>query len=219
MRKRTLIWAVLQLSAGIAYGQNYFWDFEEVPAGSIPEGWRVEATRRKGPLPTWKVIMDSTAPSGVKVLAMAKPNHRSTGTFNLCWTDSVQMENGTLSVKFRAVKGKIDMGGGIMWRVKDRNNYYVARYNPLENNFRIYYVKGGRRVMIAGTKVSLRPDRWHTMKIVQDGDRFEGYLDGRKLLTGRDGHIRGAGGVGLWTKADAITRFDDFSVHVKGKER
>ncbi len=204
------------LMTGVTYGQNYFWDFEDVPTGSIPEGWKVEATRQKGPLPTWKVIIDSTAPSGIKVLAMAKPNHRSIGTFNLCWTDSVQMENGTLEVKFKAVKGRIDRGGGIMWRVKDRNNYYVARYNPLEDNFRIYYVKNGKRVMIASAKVSLPSGKWHTMKIIQNGDRFEGYLNGRKLLSGRDRHIKGAGGVGLWTKADAVTRFDDFSVKVKG---
>ncbi len=207
------------LTAGLAYGQNYFWDFEDVPAGSIPPGWKVEATRQRGPLPTWKVIIDSSAPSGTKVLAMVRPNHRSAGTFNLCWTDSVQMEDGILEVKFRAIRGKIDRGGGIMWRVKDRNNYYVARYNPLENNFRIYYVKNGKRVMIASAEISLPAGKWHTMKIVQRGDRFEGYLNGRKFLSGRDRHIRGAGGVGLWTKADAVTRFDDFRVEVMGREK
>ena len=113
------------------------------------------------------------------------------------------------------MRGRIDRGGGIMWRVKDRNNYYVARYNPLENNFRIYYVKKGKRVMIASARIALESNRWHTMKIIQRGDRFEGYLDGRRLLSGRDSHIRGAGGVGLWTKADAETEFDDFRVNVR----
>ena len=194
---------------------SYYWDFENVPVGSIPAGWRVEGTNQRGPLAEWSVIIDSTAPSGTKALALIRSNHRSSGTFNLCWTDSVKFDNGEIEVSFKPMRGRIDRGGGIMWRVKDRNNYYVARYNPLENNFRIYYVKKGKRVMIASARIALESNRWHTMKIIQRGDRFEGYLDGRKLLSGRDSHIRGEGGVGLWTKADAETEFDDFRVTVR----
>ncbi len=188
------------------------WDFEDVSIGSIPPGWKVEATGRGRPLAAWKVVKDTTSPSGEKVLALVQVNHHSGGTFNLCWTDKVSFLDGTIAVAFKAVSGKIDEGGGIMWRVRDRNNYYVVRFNPLEDNFRIYYVKNGRRRMIGTARVSLPAGTWHTMRVVATGDRYACFLDGRKYLEGRDGHFKEAGGVGLWTKADAMTSFDDFKV-------
>jgi len=191
---------------------SYFWNFEDVPVGELPSGWKVEATGRQSPLATWQVQEDRSAPSGIKVLGLVKTNHHSGGTFNLCWTDRVNFLNGQIEVAFKPVKGRIDQGGGIMWRVQDRNNYYVARFNPLEDNFRIYYVKHGIRRMIQSARISLKPQMWHKMKIVQNGDKYQCYLNGKKLLEGKDSHFKHAGGVGLWTKADAVTSFDDFKV-------
>ncbi|NPA94460.1 MAG: hypothetical protein GXO58_03420 [Thermodesulfobacteria bacterium] len=189
----------------------FFWDFEKVDVGALPPGWKVEATGQYGPLATWQVQLDPSAPSGKKVLALSSTNHHSGSTFNLCWTDMVPFVDGSISVALRPISGRIDRGGGIMWRVQDKDNYYVARFNPLEDNFRIYYVKNGHRMMINSARVRLGPG-WHTMKIVQRGDEYKCFLDGKLYLEGRDSHFEKEGGVGLWTKADAVTSFDNFKV-------
>ena len=187
-------------------------NFDTVPVGKLPAGWKVEATNQKGPLATWQVIKDTTAPSGDRVLALTSPNHTFGGTFNLYWTGRVSFLDGEIQVRFKAVTGKGDQGGGIMWRVQDKDNYYIARFNPLEDNFRLYSVHHGHRKMLADAKIALPAGKWHNMKIVQRGNRFEGYLNGKKLLEGTDNLFTKAGGVGLWTKADAVTSFDEFSV-------
>ena len=197
-----------------AYITSVTYLFDKDTIGKVPKGWKVEATRPRGPLATWKVINEKGSSSGNRVLAITSINHHSAGTFNLCWNPSRRFKNGEITVRFKAVSGKTDQGGGIMWRVRDRNNYYVARFNPLEDNFRFYYVKNGHRHMIASADVKLPPG-WHTMKIKMDGSRFTGYLDGRKYLEATSSIFRSEGGVGLWTKADAATMFDDFTIRVR----
>ena len=192
-------------------------DFEKNRIGSLPKEWRAGVTNADS-LPVWQVLKRSDAPSGTHVLAMKKPAVKGGlfgigSVFNLCYCPNVSLKNLKATVSFRAVSGSEDRGGGIMWRVADDNNYYVARFNPLEDNFRIYYVKDGKRVMISSAAVKLKKNRWHTMTVIQNGKRFEGYLDGKKFLSGIDGHIKAAGAVGLWTKADAVTLFDDFSLY------
>lgn len=98
-----------------------------------------------------------------------------------------------------------------MWRVQDSGNYYVARFNPLEDNFRFYIVENGLRKELASADVHLAKG-WQEMRIVQKGEVFAGYLDGKKLLEYKDSRLNKSGGAGLWTKADAATSFDDFSV-------
>ncbi len=204
-----------------SFGKNTIvaWNFENVPVGKIPEGWKIEATRQQGPLAKWEVIKDKTAPSGTHVLSLTKINHKCGRTFNLCWTDKVKFLNGEIKVKFKANTGNEDQGGGIMWRVRNKNNYYVARFNPLEDNFRIYYVHNGKRKMIKSAKIALPAGKWHTMKIIQNGNEFEGYLNGKKLIEGKNDLFRNPGGVGLWTKADAATSFDDFTVKLSKPEK
>lgn len=188
------------------------WNFNDISVGKLPAGWKVEATNQRGPLATWQVIKDTTAPSADRVLAMISPNHTFGGTFNLCWTDTVSFLNGEIEVRFKAVRGEEDQGGGVIWRAQDKENYYIARFNPLENNFRLYYVRDGARKTLADARVALPAGEWHTLKIVQHGDHFEGYLNGKKLLEGTDNLFTKPGGVGVWTKADAVTSFDDFTV-------
>ena len=188
------------------------WQFDDLAAGTIPGGWIVEATRSEGPLATWRISKDPTAPSGDRVLALTRPNHTSGNTFNLCWTNAVSFLDGEIEVRFKAVRGKVDQGGGVIWRVQDKDNYYIARFNPLENNFRLYSVRGGVRRKLADARVALPAGEWQTLKIVQRGNRFAGYLNGQRLIEGTDDTFPNPGGVGLWTKADAVTFFDDFSV-------
>ncbi len=186
--------------------------FENVKLGGLPNGWKVEGTNQRGPLATWEVTKDKTAPSGEKTLTLISPNHHFGGAFNLCWTKNILFKNGAISVMFKANKGEEDEGGGIIWRAKDKGNYYVARYNPLENNFRVYYVKNEVRKILASARVKLPAGKWHKMKIICDGNKIQGFLNGRKYLEVKNGVFPEAGGVGLWTKADAATSFDDFTV-------
>ena len=107
-------------------------------------------------------------------------------------------------------RGKEDQGGGIVWRYQDAKNYYVARMNPLEENYRIYKVVAGKRTQM-GTKEDLKipAGQWHVLKIKQVGEQIECSLDGEKYLRVKDDTFTKAGKIGLWTKADAQTSFDD----------
>ncbi len=186
--------------------------FDNIETGQLPDGWKIEATNQKGPLATWKVIEDKTAPSGNKVLALTSPNHNFGGTFNLCWTNKINFKDGEIKVMFKANTGEEDEGGGVIWRAQDKGNYYIARFNPLEDNFRIYYVKDEARKILASARIKLPVGKWHELKIIQNGNHISGYLNGDKLLEVDDDLFTEAGGVGLWTKADAVTSFDNFEV-------
>ncbi|MEN8128653.1 MAG: family 16 glycoside hydrolase [Pseudomonadota bacterium] len=196
---------------------NISWNFDG--SKELPVGWKAEATNQQGPLATWRVIKDRTAPSAENALAMVSPNHDSGGTFNICWTKDIRFFDGAIEAYFKAVEGREDQGGGVIWRVQDKENYYIARFNPLEDNFRIYTVRDGARKTLASVRIALTAGEWHSLKIVQQGNHYKGYLNGKKILDGRDGLFTSPGGVGLWTKADAVTSFDDFSVrHFKHNE-
>ena len=188
------------------------WNYDG--SNRLPAGWKVEGTNQKGPLATWQIVSDKSAPSGENTLMMVAPNHDSGGTFNLCWTGGVQFLDGTIEVNFKALKGEEDQGGGVIWRAQDKDNYYIARFNPLEDNFRVYSVHEGDRRTLASAKIAFPAGKWHSLKIVQQGNRFQGYLNGKEILEGQSDLFPRSGGVGLWTKADAVTAFDNFSVQL-----
>ena len=200
----------LVLGAGMLSANVLQMDFEKATLGSLPAGWKASATHPKKALATWQVEEEA----GHKILTLSGIDRSHGGMFNLCFTKGVDFLDGEISVRFRANSGSIDQGGGLMWRVQDADNYLVARFNPLEDNFRFYIVSDGVRRELASANVRLDKG-WHTMKIVQDGAHFEGYLDGKKFLDYHDKRLAKSGGVGLWTKADAATSFDDFSVKTK----
>ncbi len=195
-------------------GEQVAWTFDDVPVGGLSDGWEIEATQQVGSLATWEVGADETAPSGGRALGLTSPNHTSRGTFNVCWTKDVSFLDGEMEVRFKAHTGKIDQGGGVIWRAQDKDNYYIARFNPLEDNLRIYYVLDGDRTMLANADVSGAPGEWHVLRVVQRGADIRGYLNGEKLLETTDERFAGAGGIGLWTKADAVTSFDNLIVRM-----
>jgi hypothetical protein len=183
-------------------------DFEAATVGSVPTGWTVAKTGT-GEGSVWAVVEDKSAPKGLKVLAQTA---ESPGPmFNLCVADDTNFKDLEVTVAFKAVKGKKDQGGGIVWRYKDENNYYIARFNPLEDNYRLYKVVDGKRIQLA-TKEELKAPagEWHTLTVQMKGDEIVCLLNGKKHLEAKDDAFTKAGKVGLWTKADAQTYFDDF---------
>lgn len=189
------------------------WNFDNVAAGSLPVGWKAEQTSPSGQGAQWSVQQDPTAPSSTQVLALTNTRGASVGTFNLAWTDQVSFGNGRIEVKVKAGTGREDQGGGPIWRVQDKDNYYIARWNPLEDNFRLYFVRNGRRRQLESATVDLPADGWHTVAIDHRGNRITAYLDGQKMFETTDATFARTGGVGVWTKADAATSFDDVVVN------
>jgi hypothetical protein len=178
--------------------------------GKVPAGWKSDKTG-KGEGSVWKVVADETAPSKTG-LVLAQTAESPGNVFNLCVADEPSLTDVEATVSFKAVKGQKDQGGGIVWRYQDANNYYIARMNPLEDNFRVYKVIAGKRIQLE-TKEDLKvpTGEWHNLKIKMVGDRIECFLDGKKYLDTKDDAIQKAGKVGLWTKADAQSHFDQFT--------
>lgn len=150
--------------------------------------------------------------SAPNVLAVTSINHKSESRFNLFWTDQLRFMDGSVAVAVRADDGVIDQGGGPMWRVQDQDNYYVCRFNPLEANFRVYVVEAGVRRQLGTALATVAAGKWHRVEVQHSGEHIQCWLDGHKLLDVNDGTILQVGGVGLWTKADARTSFDDLLV-------
>lgn len=186
------------------------WTFEDAQIGKLPDDW-TGAKTGKGEGSVWKVIEDETAPSGAKVLAQTSSDGPNP-LFNLCVADETKYTDVDLSVAFKAVNGKVDQGGGPVWRYQDENNYYIARMNPLENNFRVYKVVTGKRTQLASANVEAPAGKWHTIRIMHKGDHIQCYVNGKLHLDAKDSTFQGAGKIGLWTKADAVTSFDKLTV-------
>jgi hypothetical protein len=185
--------------------------FSEKDLGKVPTGWTVDKTGR-GEGSLWKVVADDTSPSKTGYV-LAQTAKSPGNIFNLCILDDSKYRDVEIEVAFKSVKGRIDQGGGPVWRYQDANNYYIARFNPLEDNYRFYKVVDGRRTQLA-TKENIKvpAGEWHTLEIEHVGNRIECELDGKVILTATDDSIEKAGKVGLWTKADAQTYFDKFTV-------
>jgi uncharacterized membrane protein YkoI len=182
-------------------------DFAEVPAGRLPESWKVETTGSAAELATWSVVADDTAPTKGHALALTKTNHDSKSAFNLCWTDSILFGDGSIEASMKPVSGAEDQGGGLVWRVQDKDDYYLCRANPLEKNFRVYVVQDGKRRELASADVDAAAGAWHRIRVEQEGEHIVCSLDGKKLLEASDATVPGQGGIGFWTKADAVSSF------------
>lgn len=176
-------------------------------AEGLPDHYKVEATGQSGPLATWGLSPYLKGPGGEPVIAMTAANSDDPGTLNILWSAQRPFQNGSIELLVKALSGDVDQGGGIIWRVKDKDNYYVARVNPLEKNFRFYKVVGGERTKLGSAEFAPEDGAWITLRIEQHGDAFTGSLNGEKLLEVTDASLPDGGGVGFWTKADAATAF------------
>ncbi len=119
--------------------------------------------------------------------------------------------DGFVEVKFKPIAGKEDQAGGVIWRLQDANNYYIARANALENNVTIYHTIKGKRTEKKRANMKVASGQWHTLRVDFSGNHFTVTFDGSKAIEWDDDTFRNAGKVGVWTKADSVTEFDDFT--------
>ena len=179
-------------------------NFDTDTAGSLPAGWEQGVTGRG--TSRWVVQQDESAPSKPNVLRQS-----GAGSFPWVVRRNTSIEDGYVEVKFKALEGSEDQAGGVIWRWKDGDNYYVARANALENNVSLYYTEAGRRKTLKYVDAPVPPKVWHTLRVEFSGRRIGVALNGRTRIEFEDSHISGPGAVGMWTKADSVTVFDDFS--------
>jgi hypothetical protein len=181
------------------------WNFDSDKTGESASGFTTEVGE-------WKVVADESAPSRPNVLAQTAKSEKP--VYNIALVKDVTARDVDISVRFKAVAGSIDRGGGVVWRARDAKNYYITRYNPLEENFRVYKVVDGKRTELGSADIE-KQEGWHTVRATMSGDRIECFYDGKKHLEVTDGTFAEAGRIGLWTKADAQTHFDDLTLTIR----
>jgi hypothetical protein len=191
------------MPGGLMSGQDVR-NFDSDKPGRLPDGWKAAGGE-------WKVMPDATAPSKLNVLSQMASS--PSAEYNVAILEAgTSMQDVNVSVKLRAVGGRIDQGGGIVWRARDARDYYVARWNPLESNYRFYKVVDGVRTQLATAENVKAGPGWHTLAVKMTGDAVACFFDGKEVLKATDGTFKDAGKIGLWTKADAVTNFDDLLI-------
>src|SRR5256714_8837721 len=200
---KSVVFAISACATAFA-GQAETENCDSRSPGALPEGWEAGVTGSGNP--RWAVGTDPTAPSGKNVLQQT-----GKGTFPWCVKKDVSLADGFVEVKFKPLSGKEDQAGGVVWRWKDGNNYYVARANALEDNVSLYYTASGRRNTIKYVDAPVPANVWHTLRVEFADQRIKVALDGKTYIDIENSRISGPGAVGVWTKADSVTAFDDFA--------
>jgi hypothetical protein len=190
------------VAGGAAFAETV--NFDDATPSAPPPGWTATQTG-KGEA-KWTIEKDDTAPSKPNVLKQS-----GEATYPVALKNDTNLRDGFVEVKFKAVSGKEDQAGGVIWRARDADNYYVARANALEDNVTIYHTIQGKRTEKMRAKMKVAPNQWHTLRVEFSGNRFQVLLNGKTALEWSDDTFSGAGKVGVWTKADSVTLFDDFS--------
>ena len=207
--KSILIAASLMSASSLAVSEMVNFDTDAI--GQAPTGWTCGATGIGRP--RWTVEADPSALSRKNVL-------RQSGSANFPWCvkNNIAITDGTVEVKFKPVAGKEDQAGGVVWRWKDGDNYYIARANALENNVSLYHTTNGSRKTIEYKDAPVALNVWHTLRVDFNGSAIQIALDGKIYISTQDNHISGPGKAGVWTKADSVTLFDDF-VYAAGSSK
>ncbi len=179
-------------------------NFDDMKSGAAPAGWT--ATQTGSGRAKWSVEKDDSAPSKPNVLKQS-----GQATFPVCIKNDTSLKDGFVEVKFKPAAGKEDQAGGVIWRVQDANNYYISRANALEDNVTIYHTINGKRVAFKNINTKVTSGVWHTLRVDFKGNKFIVTFDGNKVIDATDESFANAGKVGVWTKADSVTLFDDFT--------
>src|SRR6266516_3979936 len=183
-------------------------NFDDAKPGEAPPGWTATKTG-KGEA-KWSIEKDETAPSKPNVLKQS-----GEATYPVCLKNDTSLKDGFVEVKFKPISGKEDQAGGVVWRAKDSDNYYIARANALEDNVCIYHTIKGKRTEKKRTNTKVASGQWHTLRVDFTGNHFTVTFDGKKVIEWDDETYTDAGMVGVWTKADSVTLFDDFTYGTK----
>ena len=186
--------------------------FDADQVGSPPKGWTITMTGKGSP--KWTVEQGETAPSHANALKQS-----GKASYPLALKDGTSVRDGFVEVKFKAISGSEDRAGGLVWRAKDADNYYVVRANALEDNVVLYKTVGGVRSALDivgrtsgyGVKAAVPAGQWHMLRVEFAGTRFKVAYEGKALFEVDDGTFADAGMIGLWTKADSVTEFRDLS--------
>ena len=193
-------------------------DFSQDTVDQPPKGFEFGHTANAGKPGKWVVQADGSN----KVLAQADAD--STGSrFPVAVLSDVTATDVDVTVRFKPISGRVDQAGGLVWRYQNQDNSYIVRANALEDNVVLYKVEGGRRTDLPlkgqgrtyGKKSDVPRGQWSTLRVVANGRLFEVYFNGAKLYEVEDGTFTAAGKVGVWTKADSVTQFDDLTVVTK----
>ncbi len=196
-----------------ASGATISSNFDSETPGAMPAKFHAARTGQ-GSEGKWAVMGDSTAPSKPNVVAQTSTD-KTDYRFPLLISDEGSFKDLELSVKFKAVAGEVDRAAGLVFRLQDANNYYIVRANALEDNYRLYRVIKGSRRQFAGANFKVTSGEWHELKVECVGNKIICYYDGQKKIQATDDTFKDAGKIGLWTKADSVTYFDDLVVKAK----
>lgn len=178
--------------------------FDKAEPGSAPPGWT--ATQTGSGEAKWQIVADDSAPSKPNVIKQS-----GEATYPVCFKNDTSIKDGFVEVKFKPVSGKEDQAGGVIWRCKDKDNYYIARANALEDNATIYHTINGKRVSFKNVDTKVTAGVWHTLRVDFEGNKSTVIFDGKNIIEATDDSFSNTGKVGVWTKADSVTLFDDFS--------
>ena len=185
-------------------------NFDDLKTGAPPSGWT--ATKTGQGEAKWEIVADDSAPSKPNVLKQS-----GEATYPVCIKDDTSLKDGFVEVKFKPVSGREDQAGGVIWRCKDADNYYISRANALEDNVTIYHTVNGKRSEKKRINTKVASNKWHTLRVDFKDNYFVVTYDGKRAFVWKDDTFKDAGKVGLWTKADSTTLFDDFSYGADAK--
>ncbi|MBZ5584668.1 MAG: hypothetical protein LAQ30_21150 [Acidobacteriia bacterium] len=202
------------MAFGLIVSSGRVINFDTATIGQTPPGWTIAMTNR-GAAPRWEILRDRTAPTPPYVLAQMSADANGS-RFPLAILNGVELRDGDISVRLKPVAGQQEQAGGVVFRYRDPNNYYLARANALQQNVALLKVEDGRRLPIApAVQHDLPSNSWRILKISVRANRFQVYVDHRRVLQAVDNTFQSSGKVGLWTVGDSVTYFDDFRVNPK----
>jgi hypothetical protein len=210
MKTLTAVLIAIGLLPGVAFGETV--NFDNSKPGELPPGWTGGKTGSGNP--KWTVEKDDSAPSKPSVLKQS-----GAATYCVAVKNDTNLTDGFAEVKFKPISGREDQAAGLVWRYRDENNYYVVRANAIEGNVVLYKTENGKRSSLDivgrkggyGVKADVPKEAWSTLRVEFSGNRFIVRLNGKQLFEVEDGTFASLGKVGVWTKADSVTLFDDFT--------